>query len=93
MEDLAEFSKARAALGGDEDAEKHKLHAANMVPRFGSDLGLTSRGIQARPAHHLAQPRADHCFAGIATSRNMLHRLQSTMLAAACAAMQSSVLQ
>lgn len=46
VEDLTEFSKARAALGGDEDAEKHKLHAANMVPRFGSDLGLTSRGIQ-----------------------------------------------
>ena len=55
VEDLAEFSKARAALGGDEDAEKHKLHAANMVPRFGSDLGLTSRGIQVRPA--LAPPR------------------------------------
>lgn len=48
--DLSQFSKARQGqLGASvEDGEKNKLHAANMVPRFGSDLGFTARGVQVR---------------------------------------------
>ena len=43
--DINDLEQMRAAAAGNEDA-KNPLHAANMVPRFGSDLGFSSKGIQ-----------------------------------------------
>jgi hypothetical protein len=64
--DLSQFSKARKGyLGtsGVEDGDKNQLHAANMVPRFGSDLGFTARGVQVRLGS-LFFPCCVRCYVG-----------------------------
>jgi hypothetical protein len=48
VSDLTAVAAARARDDPDAGVAAGHERAADMVPRFGSDLGFTSRGIQAR---------------------------------------------
>ena len=106
VNDLAAFAKVRVSLFEEgEGGGAAQNHAAAMVPRFGSDLGFTRKGIMARArlahAHGNCCMHAPYCGHalcavrrndfGCALSGAVALRVEAVLLHAATALKSSNV--